>query len=69
MNAHTTAFAPRLAAAMIAIGVTAALFSAVISPAMQQQVDGSVRLAHAAVSARHAAAPMLVAQADVPSAR
>ena len=69
MNAYTTSVAPRIIAAMVAVGVTAALFSAVISPAMQPQMDGSVRLAHAAVSAPHVAAPVLVAQANILSAR
>ena len=58
-----TSFSSRLVAAIISLGVTLALFSAVISPAMQNQADGSVRLAHSAVSAP-AAAQMLVAQAD-----
>ena len=56
-----TSFSSRLVAAIISLGVTLALFSAVISPAMQNQADGSIRLAHAAVSAT---AQMLVAQAD-----
>ncbi len=64
MNTYTTSVAPRIVAAMVAVGVTAALFSAVIAPAMQPQLDGSVRLAHAAVSAPQIAAPVLVAQAD-----
>ena len=53
----------RLIAAIVSVGVTAALFSAVISPAMQNQADGNVRLAHSAVSAPAAATQMLVAQA------
>ena len=60
MNTSNTT---RLIASIISVGVTLALFSAVISPAMQNQADGSVRLAHSAVSAP-AAAQMLVAQAD-----
>ena len=56
-----TSFSARLIAAIVSVGVTVALFSAVISPAMQSQADGSVRLAHAAVSAT---AQMLIAQAD-----
>ena len=69
MNAYTTSVAPRIVAALVAVGVTAALFSAVIAPAMQPQIDGSMRLAHAAVSAPHVAAPVLVAQADTASVR
>ncbi len=69
MNAYTTSNATRLIASVAAVGVTLGLFSAVVAPAMQPQVDGSVRLAHAAVSAPHLAAPMLVAQADTASVR
>lgn len=69
MNAYTSPLAPRLIAAVVAIGVTLGLFSAVVAPAMQPQIDGSVRLAHAAVSAPHVVAPVMVAQADAPSAR
>ena len=69
MNTYTTSVAPRIVAALVAVGVTAALFSAVIAPAMQPQIDGSMRLAHAAVSAPHVAAPVLVAQADTASVR
>jgi hypothetical protein len=69
MNAYNTSNATRLVASVIAVGVTLGLFSAVVSPAMQPQVDGSVRLAHAAVSAPHVVTPVLVAQANVPSAR
>lgn len=69
MNTYTTSVAPRLIAAMVGVGVTAALFSAVIAPAMQPQIDGSMRLAHAAVTAPHVATHVLVAQADTPSAR
>ena len=58
-----TSFSSRLVAAIISLGVTLAVFSAVISPAMQNQADGSIRLAHIAASAP-AAAQMLVAQAD-----
>ena len=58
MNTSNTT---RLIASIISVGVTLALFSAVISPAMQSQADGSIRLAHSAVSAT---AQMLVAQAD-----
>ena len=57
-----TSYTTRLIAAIVSVGVTAALFSAVISPAMQSQTDGSMRLAHIAVSAP-AATQMLVAQA------
>lgn len=60
MNTSNTT---RLIASIISVGVTLALFSAVSSPAMQNQADGSVRLAHSAVSAP-AAAQMLVAQVD-----
>ena len=69
MNTYTTSVAPRIVAALVAVGVTAALFSAVIAPAMQPHIDGSMRLAHAAVSAPHVAAPVLVAQADTASVR
>ncbi len=69
MNAYKSSNASRAIASVIAIGVTLALFSAVVSPAMQPQVDGSVRLAHAAVSAPSVATPVLVAQANVPAAR
>ena len=64
MNTSNTSLSTRLIAAIISVGVTAALFSAVISPAMQNQADGSVRLAHSAVSAPAAATQMLVAQAS-----
>ena len=60
-----TSYTTRLIAAIVSVGVTAALFSAVISPAMQNQADGSVRLAHSAVSATTAATQMLVALASV----
>ena len=59
-----TSFSTRLVAAIVSVGVTALLFSAVISPAMQSQANGSVRLAHSTVSAPCAPAPVLVAQAD-----
>ncbi len=61
MNTSNTS---RLIASIISVGVTAALFSAVISPAMQNQADGSIRLAHSAVSAPASATQMLVAQAS-----
>ena len=66
MNTSNTS---RLIAAIVSVGVTVALFSAVISPAMQQQADGSVRLAHAAVSVPSAPAPALVARADADQSR
>ena len=69
MNAYQSSNAPRLIALSVAVGVTFGLFSAVVAPAMQPQTDGSVRLAHAAVSAPHVAAPVLVAQANTASAR
>lgn len=69
MNAYTSSLAPRLIASVVAIGVTLGLFSAVVAPAMRPQIDGSLRLAHAAVSAPRVVAPMTVAQADAPSAR
>ena len=59
-----TTFSTRLIAAIISVGVTAALFSAVIAPAMQSQTDGSIRLAHSTASAPCAPAPVRVAQAD-----
>jgi hypothetical protein len=59
----------RLIAFIIAAGVTVALFTAVVSPAMQQQADGSVRLAHSAVGALSATTQVLVAQASVIQAR
>ena len=60
MNTSNTS---RLIASIISVGVTAALFSAVIAPAMQYQADGRIRLAHSAVSAP-AATQMLVAHAS-----
>ena len=66
MNTSNTS---RLIAAIVSVGVTVALFSAVISPAMQQQADGSVRLAHSAVNAPSAPAPALVARADADQSR
>ena len=60
MNTSNTT---RLNTAIVSVGVTAALFSAVISPAMQSQADGSIRLAHSTVGAP-AATQMLVAQAS-----
>lgn len=69
MNAYITAIAPRLIASVIAVGVTLGLFSAVVAPAMQPQVDGSVRLAHAALSAPPEATTVLLAQAATSSAR
>ena len=64
MNTSNTSLSTRLIAAIVSVGVTVALFSAVISPAMQNQADGSIRLAHSTVSAPSAPAPVLVAQAD-----
>lgn len=64
-----TSLTTRLIAAIVAVGMTALLFSAVISPAMQQQADGGMRLAHSAVAAPAVAAEMLVAQANTNSAR
>ena len=61
MNTSNTT---RLIAAILSVGVTAALFSAVIAQAMQKQADGGVRLAHSAVSAPAAATQMLVALAS-----
>lgn len=69
MNAYQSSNAARLIALVVAVGLTFGLFSVVVAPAMQPQKDGSVRLAHAAVSAPHVAAPVLVAQADTASAR
>ena len=59
-----TSVSARLIAAIVSVGVTVALFSVVIAPAMQYQADGSIRLAHSTVSAPCAPAPVLVAQAD-----
>ena len=64
MNTSNTSLSTRLIAAIVSVGVTALLFSAVIAPAMQNQADGSVRLAHSTASAPCAPAPVLVAQAD-----
>ena len=64
MNTSNTSFSTRLIAAILSVGVTAALFSAVISPAMQNQADGSVRLAHSAVAAPAAAQQVLIALAS-----
>ena len=69
MNAYKSSNATRFIASVVAVGVTLGLFSAVVAPAMQPQADGSVRLAHAAVSAPHVAAPVLVAGADTALAR
>jgi hypothetical protein len=69
MNAYTSAFAPRFVAALVAVGVTGALFSAVVAPAMQPQADGSTRLAHVAINTPQVAATVLVAQADASFAR
>jgi hypothetical protein len=55
-----TSLTTRLIASIVAVGMTALLFSAVISPAMQQQADGSLRLAHSAV-----ATPTIVPQMPV----
>ena len=64
MNTSNSSLRTRLIAAIVSVGVTVALFSAVISPAMQSQTDGSIRLAHSTVSAPCAPAPVLVAHAD-----
>ena len=69
MNTSNTSLSTRLIAAIVSVGVTALLFSAVISPAMQQQADGSVRLAHSTVNAPSAPAPVLVARADADQSR
>ena len=69
MNTSNTSLSTRLIASIISVGVTAALFSAVISPAMQNHADGSVRLAHSTLSAPSALAPLLVAQADADQSR
>ncbi len=66
MNTSNTT---RLIAAIVSVGVTALLFSAIISPAMQSQADGSVRLAHSTLSAPSAPAPLLVARADADPSR
>ena len=64
MNTSNSSLRTRLIAAIVSVGVTVALFSAVISPAMQSQTDGSIRLAHSTASAPCAPAPVRVAQAD-----
>ena len=69
MNAYKTPVATRLIASVIAVGVTLSLLSAVVSPAMQPQIDGSVRLAHAAVNAPQVTAIVMIARADVSGAR
>ena len=60
-----TSLTTRLIASIAAVSITALLFSAVISPAMQQQTDGSVRLAHSAGAAPAAALQMPVAELAV----
>ena len=55
----------RLIASLVAVGTTALLFSAVISPAMQQQADGSFRLAHSTVAAPTIAPQLPVAEIAV----
>lgn len=69
MNAYVTSNAARLIAAIIAVGVTLGLFSIVVAPAMQPQVDGSARLAHVALPVQQLTPLTLVARADVPAAR
>ena len=69
MKTYTTSFASRLIASVVAVGVTLGLFSAVVAPAMQPQIDGSLCLANAVGGSPHVAAPMLVAQADTTSTR
>ena len=63
-----TSLTTRLIASIAAVGITALLFSAVISPAMQQQTDGSVRLAHSAGAAPAASLQMPVAELTVAAA-
>ncbi len=60
-----TSLTTRLIASIVALGVTALLFSAVVSSAMQQQADGSVRLAHSAVATPSIVPPMQVAEVAV----
>ena len=69
MNAYKTPVATRLIASVIAVGITLGLFSAVVAPAMQPQIDGSVRLAHATVNAPQVSAMVMIARADVSGAR
>ena len=69
MNAYKTPVATRLIASVIAVGVTLSLLSAVVSPAMQPQIDGSVSLAHATVNAPQVTAIVMIARADVSGAR
>ena len=69
MNAYKTPVATRLIASVSAVGITLGLFSAVVAPAMQPQIDGSVRLAHAAVNAPQVTSIVMIARADVSTAR
>ena len=69
MKTYTTSFSSCLIASAIAVGVTLGLFSAVVAPAMQPQIDGTSRLAHVAGSPPNVVSPMLVAQADMISTR
>jgi hypothetical protein len=68
-TAMKTSLTTRLIAAIISVGVTIALFSAVISPAMQRQADGSVRLAHAVVNTPSLPAATLIAQTSTSASR
>ena len=57
-------FTTRLIAALFSVGVTVAIFSAVISIAEQPQADGTVRLAHTTVGAPAVSAPVFIAEAN-----
>lgn len=61
----TTPVSTRIIASLIAVGVTAGIFSAAISPAMQQQADGSVQLAHSAVKMPNIAPEIRIAHVQV----
>lgn len=55
-----TSITTRLISAVCSVGVTAAIFTAVISIAEQPQADGTVRLAHTIVRTQ-ANAPIVLA--------
>jgi hypothetical protein len=61
MNASNTL---RFIAAIAAVGITAAIFSSVVTLAEQTQEDGSVKLAHTVVGSQPSIKQILIAQAD-----
>ena len=58
-----TSITTRCVSAVCSVGVTAAIFTAVISIAEQPQADGTVRLAHTIVRTQ-ASAPVVVVYAE-----